>query len=101
MSSLCDNFINQPAGLYRPLACKPIVVQTRELKGTGYANKQQFFFLTKPNTIRENATIDLLYPTPSWYETNINNPIVIPDNTRVTTQGAIRIIDTGLIRVTI
>ncbi len=64
--SFCDNFIDTPVGHYRPLACKPIVVQTRELRGTGLANKQDLFFLTKPNTIREHATIDLLFPSPAF-----------------------------------
>lgn len=73
MSSLCNNFINRPIGSYRPLRCRPIVVTTRELRGTGLANKQDLFFLTKPNTIREHATLDLLYPAPFYVVNEVNS----------------------------
>ena len=70
MGHVCDTFINRPKGSYRPLACKPIVVTTRELRGTGAANKQDLFFLIKPNTFREHATIDLLFTHPP-YSSNV------------------------------
>jgi len=72
MSSLCDTFLNRPIGSYRPLRCRPIVVITRELRGTGLANKQDLFFLIKPNTFREHATIDLLFPTPFFVQEEVN-----------------------------
>lgn len=63
---VCRTFLNRPTGSYRPLRCKPIVVTTRELRGHGNANKADLFFLMKPNTFREHATIDLLFGHPFW-----------------------------------
>lgn len=97
----CATFINRPVGSYRPLACKPIVVTTRELRGTGLANRQDLFFLTKPNTIREHATIDLLYPAPFFVREAVTPTVQLPDNARITINGFARVIDTGLIRVTV
>lgn len=97
--SVCDNFINRPIGSYRPLACRPIVVQTRELRGTGAANKRDLFFLTKPNTIREHATIDLLYTAPFWLREAVTPDLTIVDNARITSDSKVRVIDTALIRV--
>ena len=101
MADVCNFFINRPIGSYRPLACKPIVVTTRELRGTGLANRQDLFFLTKPNTIREHATIDLLYPTPFFVKLATTPTPVVQDNARITINGFTRVIDTGLIRVTV
>ncbi len=97
--SVCDNFINRPVGSYRPLACKPIVVTTRELRGTGDANKRDLFFLTKPNTIREHATLDLLYPTPFWLREAVTPDVTLVNNARITSDAKVRVIDTALIRV--
>lgn len=97
--SVCDTFLNRPIGSYRPLACKPIVVQTRELRGTGAANKRDLFFLTKPNTMREHATIDLLFPTPDFVRQATTPDLTLVDNARITSDAKVRVIDTALIRV--
>jgi len=93
----CKTFLNRPKNSYSPLGCKPIVVTTRILRGTGAQNKQELFFLTKPNTIREHATIDLLYIPPSFV---VQANLPITEFVRVTSQAETRVIDTGLIRVT-
>jgi len=98
--TLCKTFINSSPNSYRPLACKPVVVNSRELTKSGLANRQELFFLTKPNTIREHATVDLLYPIPLWLKREVDNPSVVPAYARVTSGHAIRIVDFGLIRVT-
>ena len=92
MGHVCDTFINRPKGSYRPLACKPIVVTTRELRGTGAANKQDLFFLIKPNTFREHATIDLLFTHPPWIVQALQ-----PESrfARETNNGFIRLTDEG------
>lgn len=64
--SICDIFINRPITEYRPLACRPVTVTTRELTGTGRANKSDLFYMTKGNTMREHATIDLILLVPDW-----------------------------------
>ena len=97
MGHVCDTFINRPKGSYRPLACKPIVVTTRELRGTGAANKQDLFFLMKPNTFREHATIDLLFTHPLWLRDAVIETQRFPRETvnghiRVTTDGHTRVV---------
>ena len=96
MAKLCSNFRNAPPGSYRPLVCRPIVVTTRKLSGHGLANRQELFFVTKPNTIREHATLDLLYPHPSWLVNAIT-----PDSlfVRKTSDDKTRLTDMSLIRV--
>ena len=96
MGNPCDNFLNRPKTSYRPLACKPIVVTTRELTGHGLANRLDLFFITKPNTIREHATVDLLYPTPNWLN-NIIHPVT--RFVRETQNGHIRVTKGGHTRV--
>ena len=98
-NNVCATFINRPPNSYRPLACRPLVITTREITGTGRENKQQLYFITKPNTIRERATLDLLYPTPSWLA-NAVKPEAKQQFERITTVGDTRVIDIGLIRVT-
>jgi len=93
--NVCNTFINRPINSYRPLACKPIVVQTRELRGTGQANKNDLFFLTKPNTIREHATIDLLFTHPNWLREAVQETTLV----RVTANGFTRVTDLGLVRI--
>lgn len=98
MSSLFNSFKNQPVGAYKPLSLKNPIITTREIRNTGKANKAEFFFLTKPNTIRERATIDLLYPTPSWLRTALQKPakfavrIVVTGEERITTDSFLRIV---------
>ena len=61
----CNLFRNNKNG-YQPLACKEVIVTDRILQSHGAANKQELFFVTKSNTIREHATLDLLYTHPPW-----------------------------------
>lgn len=97
MTHVCSEFINRPINSYRPLACKPLTVQTRDIPGTGRQNKANYFFLMKPNTIREYATLDLLYPTPSWLNLAVQNPSLVFQ--RVVTTGEARVTTTGFLRV--
>jgi hypothetical protein len=97
-SELCSTFVNRPPGTYRPLVCKPVVFETRDIKGTGLQNKQNFFFLTKPNTIRERATIDLLYPTPFWLKQARQGSVVLTFE-RVTSEGNPRVTTDDFLRV--
>jgi len=95
---LCDIFVNSPRNGYRPLACKQITVQTREVQGTGRANRLNYFLLARPNTIREHATIDLLYEVPTWLKNaHIKRQLF---STRITSDGATRITSAGNIRIT-
>ena len=96
MAKLCKNFQNVPLGAYRPLVCKPLVVTTRDIGGHGLENRQRLFFLTKPNTIREHATLDLLFPHPPWL-----TQAVTPDSqfVRKTSEDETRLTDMSLIRV--
>lgn len=94
--SLCEIFINNPPGAYRPLACRPIIVKTEIIKDTGRANKLNLFYLIKPNTFKEHATLDLILPT--------FNPEILPRveqtfATRVTPEGDTRNIPSGAFRV--
>lgn len=98
MGTPCDNFVNRPKGSYRPLACKPIVVTTRELRGTGQANKADLFFLMKPNTFREHATIDLLFTHPNWLVQAVQQQTRFP---RITVNGHVRVTVGGHPRVVI
>jgi len=98
MASLCEVFINVSKFSYKPLVCKQIVIETRDIRGTGKANKADFFFLTKPNTIRERATLDLLYPTPNFLKFALQKGIGA--FARITTGGFTRITTNGFIRVT-
>ena len=98
MAGLCQTFMNVSNAAYKPLACKTDVVTTRVIGNTGKANKAEFFFLTKPNTIRERATVDLLYPTPAWLKRALQKG-VIPPLERITVGGFQRITTLGFIRV--
>lgn len=96
LSTLCKAFTAQSAAGYKPLACKQQIFNTREMKGTGNANKQFFFFLTKPNTIREKATVDLLYPTPLWLKNALKKILVF---NRVTVDGSQRVSTSDFLRI--
>jgi len=96
---ICKTFLNRPRSSYTPLACKQPVITMREMTKGGDANKQEFFFLTKPNTIRERATLDLIYPHPQWLVREIEGKDIVLVFERVTTGGETRVIDGGLIRV--
>lgn len=98
--NLCDTFLNRPLNSYIPLRCRPLIVTSRELRSTGRANKAELFFITKPNTIREHATVDLLYPKPFWLDTALHPDQQFREE-RITTDNQTRVIDTGLIRVTL
>lgn len=81
------------------MGCKQPVITTRFITKGGNANKQEMFFLYKANTLRERATVDLLYPTPNWLKDEIYGKLIITTFTRITDAGETRLIDTGLIRV--
>lgn len=98
MSSLCKTFLNVSAGAYKPLVCKDIIFTSRGIKGTGKANAADFFFLLKPNTLRERATLDLLYPTPIWLKFQIQRR-GRPTFVRATEGGFTRITTASFIRV--
>jgi len=95
----CKNFINTLAGLYKPLSCKEITVQTPQLKQTGYANKQELFFISKAGTIHV-GDLDLLLPTPLWYRNDVLIPPIQVTGNRITSTGATRVTNDGSIRVT-
>ncbi len=82
---------------YEPLACKQPTAESRTITGRGLANKQQYFFLMKPNTIREHATLDLLYPTPFWLRLALQKSRILVQ--RVTTAGNDRITTDDFLRV--
>jgi hypothetical protein len=96
--SLCKSFVNVAKGAYKPLVCKQIVANVRIIGNTGKANKAEMFFLAKPNTIRERATLDLLYPTPSWLRVAVQKGS--GSFVRITTGGFNRITTGGFLRVT-
>ena len=96
--NVCKVFINVPKFSYKPLVCKTDVIETRDIRGTGKANKADFFFLTKPNTIREKATLDLLYPTPNYLKFALQKGLGA--FARVTSGGFSRVTTAGFLRVT-
>ena len=66
-NSVCELFINLSNDGYKPLACKPLTVVVEDDIGeTGINNAYKAFFLMKRDTIREHATLDMLYPTPNF-----------------------------------
>lgn len=93
MTSFCGRF---PKNGYQPLSCKPRIITSRVLHSHGQQNRNELFLLTKPNTIREHATLDLLYPIPGFIK-EIKGELAF--ETRITSEGAIRVTDTSLIRV--
>jgi len=101
MANVCEAFINVSKFSYKPLVCKTDIIQTRDIMGTGKANKADFFFLTKPNTIREKATLDLLYPTPNFLKFALQKPLSsMGIFFRVTTNNLQRLTTNGFIRLT-
>lgn len=98
-SDLCQVFLRQPPGAYKPLVCKEIIADTRSIKGTGQVNRLDFFFLLKPNTLREYATLDLVYPHPSWLQSAVQSSGKM-QFVRLTTGGFTRITTNSFIRVT-
>ena len=72
--STCREFINLDPDGYKPLACKPITVQSEDdIGGHLLENAYKFFFLAKRDTIREHATLDVLYPTPNFIVNHRNS----------------------------
>ena len=98
MNDLSGFFSNVPPGSYKPLAFKYPVIENRLITKGGIANAQEFFFITKGNTIKERATLDLLYPTPLWLKRLLKTQAV---NTfdRITPEGYTRITPDGFLRV--
>ncbi len=97
---ICKTFLNRPLGSYIPLACKQQVITVREITQGGDANKREVFFLFKPNTLREHATLDLLYPQPQWLVREIESAFVVAAFLRITAGGNTRITVSGDDRVT-
>ena len=97
--NLCKVFLRQQPGAYKPLVCKDIIAGTRSIKGTGQANKLDYFFLMKPNTMREYATLDLVYTHPTWLKFAVKSRL--RDNfVRITPEGFTRITTNSFVRVT-
>jgi len=97
---ICKTFLNRPRNSYTPLACKQPVITMREMKFSGDANKRFMFFLFKPNTLREHATLDLIYPHPQWLVRDIESSL-ISVFVRITVSGDTRITVSGDTRVTV
>ena len=98
-TSLCKTFLNLPPGRYKPLVCKEIIFTSRTIGNRGKANAAEFFFLLKPNTLREHATLDLLYPTPNFLKFAVQKSLAA-SFVRKTTGGFTRITTNSFIRVT-
>ncbi len=72
---ICKEFINLPENGYKPLACKPLTVKSEDdIGGRRLENAYRFFFLAKRDTIRESATLDVIFPTPPFI-TNYRNRV--------------------------
>lgn len=97
MVNVCNIFQNQSSSGYQPLVCKDIVATTRTIGGRGKQNKANYFFLMKPNTIRENATIDLLYPTPFWLRLALQRIAPVPFALATKNNEALATIDNFLL----
>lgn len=97
--NLCRVFLRQTQNAYKPLVCKEPIANTRNIKGTGDANRQDFFFLLKPNTLRERATLDLLYPHPTWLKLAVQSKNATTF-VRLTRTGLTRITTASFVRVT-
>lgn len=82
---------------YEPLVCKNPIAETKTITGRGLENKQQYFFLMKPNTMREHATLDMLYPTPFWLRLALQKTRLLAQ--RITTGGNNRITTNDFLRV--
>jgi len=98
---ICKTFLNRPSSSYIPLACKQPVITVREITQGGNANKQEVFFLFKPNTLREHATLDLIYPHPQWLVRDIESQLAVTSFVRITVSGDTRITVSGDTRVTV
>lgn len=98
-TDLCRVFLRQIPGAYKPLVCKEVIANTRSIKGTGQANKQDFFFLLKPNTLREYATLDLIFTHPQWLQSAVQRGGK-QTFVRATAGGFTRITTNSFVRVT-
>jgi len=98
-TDLCKVFLRQAPGAYKPLVCKEIIANTRSIRGTGQANKNDFFFLLKPNTLRGRATLDLLFTHPDWLKKTVQSKGK-QTFVRATAAGFTRITTAAFIRVT-
>ncbi len=98
-TDLCRVFLRQTPNAYKPLVCKEIIANTRSIRGTGQANKNDFFFLMKPNTLREYATLDLLFTHPTWLKQAVQGA-GRQTFVRITAGGFTRITTNSFVRVT-
>ncbi len=101
VQDLCRTFLRQQPGAYKPLVCKDIIAGTRSIRGTGQANRLDFFFLLKPNTLREYATLDLVYPHPTWLKLQVQKRNRGDNFVRLTKAGFTRITTDSFVRVTV
>lgn len=98
---VCNAFVNVDLDEYRPLACKPIIAPVEDdIGGHLLDNAYRFFFLAKRDTIKENATLDVLYPTPNFIKKARfdRTPPKVEFVKRVTTDSKTRVTTTGQIR---
>lgn len=100
IAPLCRTFLHVSAAAYKPLVCKDIIFTSRTIGGHLQQNRAEFFFLTKPNTIREHATLDLLFPTPTWLQFRVQSRKLRVSFNRITTAGNTRITTNDFIRLT-
>lgn len=98
-TDLCRVFLRQPPGAYKPLVCKEVIANTRSIRGTGQVNRLDYFFLMKPNTMREYATLDLIYTHPQWLKTAVQGA-GRQQFVRATAGGFTRITTNSFVRVT-
>lgn len=100
MTHVCKFFRNQPKDGYRPIGCKEPIAYSKENTSTGRKNYAEVFYTLRGNTLKENATIDLILPIPDWLkQSGLEPQSTLPSGARVTNSGNIRVIDLGLIRV--
>jgi hypothetical protein len=90
MATSSGQFLNKP----------PTIQVVDNIGGRGRVNKQNFFYLTIPNTIREKATLGLIYPTPAVIRKALDDKKRVPQFVRITVGGNTRITVSGDDRVT-
>lgn len=98
-TDLCRVFLRQAPGAYKPLVCKEVIANTRSIRGTGQVNRLDYFFLMKPNTMREYATLDLVYTHPQWLQSAVQSRGK-QTFVRATAGGFTRITTNSFVRVT-
>lgn len=96
---LCSRFINRRGG-YRPLACQPITMRVRDIRGTSWQNKSNFYGMAMATTFKENAHLDLVLRVPRWVHFVRQGSEMLPTiATRVTSAGDTRVTTGGATRI--